>query len=138
MKFYLVKMLEMYEPDKIDWMNFDITSSNPYSFHHIEKKEDGGRARVDNGAVLSKYSHRFLHYLEQVCPDAFEDYQDLFRRVNASCEPRTQDFIDEADVIMFNILNGGYNFIKNVSIDDMNETFLMYYNDGVKVKKLVK
>lgn len=33
-------------------------------FHHIEKKEYGGPATADNGALLITQAHRWLHYLE--------------------------------------------------------------------------
>lgn len=33
------------------------------TFHHIKKKEKGGKATVENGALLKGYNHRWLHSL---------------------------------------------------------------------------
>lgn len=142
MHYYLAKMLEIYEPNKVDWMNFDVTSSNPYSYHHIEKREDGGKSRVENGAILSKYSHRFLHFLEYVCPDAFEDFQRLFRRINDSKAPRTEQFINEADIIIDNLMNGGYQFLVNIDSSEIDNYLMCGYlqlrGESKTLKKIVK
>lgn len=134
MQYYLVKMLDIYEPDGYDWMNFSITNGNKISFHHIEKRENGGKSRPCNGAILTKWSHRFLHYLEYICPDAFNDFQDLFRRINASNAPRTQEHVNEVDAIIYNILNGGYTFKKQIDIEEMGIYFLRNYCDDIKIK----
>lgn len=142
MHYYLAKMIDIYDPDGVDWMNFAKTDNNKYSFHHILKREDGGKNIPSNGAILTIHSHRFLHYLEYVCPDAFEDYQILFRRINDSQAPRTQEFIDEADMIMENILNGGYDFIKEVDFDEMmgclGGQYYLRRNEAKKLSKSIK
>ena len=138
MKFYLVKMLEIYKPDKVDWMNFDVTKNNPYSYHHIVKRSDGGKSRPDNGAILTRLSHKFLHFLEIFCPDAFYDYQRLFRRINDTNAPSTDELAEEIDEIMQNVFNGSYEFTKNIDLDDLYNTYLTYYRDDITVKKLVK
>lgn len=138
MKYYLVKMLEVYQPDKIDWMNYDVTKKNPYSYHHIVKRSEGGKSRIDNGAILTKLSHQFLHFLENVCPDAFADFQRLFRKINDTNAPITQELIEEADEIMRSIFDGSYEFTKNIDLDELNNTYLIYFRDDIKVKKLVK
>lgn len=34
------------------------------SFHHIVKREDGGKEVIENGAVLNKTAHEYLHIIE--------------------------------------------------------------------------
>ena len=72
----LDQMIEIYRPEGIDWMNYTLTDSNKYTYHHIKEKKNGGKIDVDNGAILTIYSHRFLHFLEKMCPDAYYDLQD--------------------------------------------------------------
>ena len=35
-------MIKLYKPLDLDWMNYRVTRSNPITFHHIVKKENGG------------------------------------------------------------------------------------------------
>lgn len=138
MHYYLAKMLEIYEPDGVDWMNFAKTNSNKYTYHHILKREDGGKSKPSNGAILTNASHKLLHFLEYACPDAFYDYQDLFRRINSSNAPRTQEFIDEADLIMYGIFNGGYDFARRIDLDELyNSDLLRNYCGDIKMSQKV-
>ena len=34
------------------------------SFHHIIKREHGGKETIENGAVLNKTAHEYLHIIE--------------------------------------------------------------------------
>ena len=70
----LVKLLEIYKPMGIDWMCFQITKKNPYSFHHIKKQQ--------NGAILSKKSHRLLNWIEEKYPLLYLDWEELFFLIN--------------------------------------------------------
>ena len=39
---YLKTMLNIYKPKGVDWMNFVLKRKNPYTFHHIIPKSNGG------------------------------------------------------------------------------------------------
>lgn len=82
MKQELITLLEIYKPQGIDWMSFQITKKNPYSFHHIRKEENGGKLIVNNGAILSKKSHRLLNWLEETNPLVYLDWEELFLLIN--------------------------------------------------------
>lgn len=43
------------------------------TYHHLEKKCDGGENTLDNGAVLNREAHDFLHYLERTDPELYEE-----------------------------------------------------------------
>lgn len=86
MKKVLREMIDIYEPDGIDWMGFKLERGNPYTYHHINEKRKSGKCKTNNGAILTKKAHRFLNYLEINFPKAYEHYQYLFAKINNSGE----------------------------------------------------
>ena len=74
----LEEMIEIYQPDDVDWMGFYRVKGNPYTFHHIREKCNKGKNELNNGAILTKNAHRLLNILEKDYPDAYRDYQNLF------------------------------------------------------------
>ena len=50
----------------IDFMGYRITDSRDITFHHlIKRKKDGGKETIENGVVLTKTSHKYLHIIEK-------------------------------------------------------------------------
>lgn len=66
MKVVTKEMLNIYKPMGLCWLGYKLTRNNA-TFHHIQKKEHGGKETIDNGAILSEISHRYLHIIE--CKD---------------------------------------------------------------------
>lgn len=97
-------LIKIFKPDGFDWMNFALSKKNPYTYHHITESLNGGQKTIDNGAILTKRAHRLLHKLQVYCPDAYNDLQDVFRKINDSKEPVTQEFVDEIDEILKKVL----------------------------------
>jgi len=91
----LEEMIEIYQPDDVDWMGFYRVKGNPYTFHHIREKCNKGKNEINNGAILTKNAHRLLNILEKDYPDAYHDYQNLFKRINESKAPLTDDFKED-------------------------------------------
>lgn len=91
----LEEMIEIYQPDEVDWMGFYRVKGNPYTFHHIREKCNKGKNEINNGAILTKNAHRLLNILEKDYPDAYRDYQNLFKRINESKAPLTDDFKED-------------------------------------------
>lgn len=79
----LNKMIRIYKPKDIDWMGFKMTNDNPYTFHHIIEHRDGGLCEITNGAILTDSAHRYLNYLDLYIPEAYEEYQKIFRFINS-------------------------------------------------------
>lgn len=46
MKKVLVDMIEIYKPNGIDWMQYKLAKNNPYTFHHIKEKRNGGKYEI--------------------------------------------------------------------------------------------
>jgi len=75
----LIQLIDIFQPNGVDWMNYRLTKSNPYNFHHIIKKEHGGKAKVENGAILTATAHQYLHLIEHY------EYQ-LYLELNSMLE----------------------------------------------------
>ena len=99
----LILMGYIYNPDGFDWMNYKITKNNPLSYHHIVEQRSGGHTLIENGAILTDKSHDLLNILDQYCPRAYNDLQSVFRRINGSNQPPTNEIVKEVDEILFNI-----------------------------------
>jgi len=95
MKGVLKDMIEIYEPYGVDWMGFQLVRNNPYTFHHIKEKCNRGNYDVGNGAILTKNAHRLLNILKKDYPDAYNDYQTLFKKINACKCPISDDLWED-------------------------------------------
>lgn len=76
------EMLKIYKPfSNMDWMNYRLVKRD-MTFHHIEKKADGGKQLITNGALLMPIAHQYLHLIE--CKDirTYEAINHIFRIVN--------------------------------------------------------
>ena len=47
----------------MDWMNYRLVRKD-LTFHHILKREDGGKPIIPNGALLMPVAHQYLHLIE--------------------------------------------------------------------------
>ncbi len=136
MKRALKILIDIFQPDDVDWMNFTLTKSNPYTFHHIVEKSKGGEKSVDNGAILTRRAHTFLHTLEKACPEAYNDLQQVFAKINGTRQPITQDIVNEIDDIIEKILvTHEYECKEEIDWLPYCEP---YYKPNRKVKKITK
>ena len=83
MRSILTEMINIYKPNGIDWMGYKMTKNNPYTFHHIQESRNRGNYDINNGAILTKDAHEYLNYLDSFCPEAYEEYQKIFRFINS-------------------------------------------------------
>ena len=77
-----------------DWMGFKITEENYISTHHIEEICYGGEDSLDNLAILSCLSHRYLH--EQIQYDDIDIYNKInneLRKINKNRKYPTMEEI---------------------------------------------
>ena len=63
--------------NNIDIFNFEATSTNKVTYHHIIKVEDlkllgfPTKKTVENGIALTRIAHSYLHLIEDFAPDIF-------------------------------------------------------------------
>jgi hypothetical protein len=82
MKEITKEMLRIYKPiSNLDWMNYRLIRGQ-VSYHHINKRCDGGKKTIHNGALLMPHSHNYLHIIE--CKDikTYEMINKLFKIIN--------------------------------------------------------
>ena len=136
MKRVLRIMVDIFQPEGIDWMNFSLSKGNPFTFHHIVEKSKGGDKSIDNGAILTRRAHTFLHMLEKVCPDAYDDLQRKFAEINQTKKPVTEEMIQEIDEILYKVLiSHEYNFTEEM---DLSSYYGQYYKGRKRLKKCLK
>ena len=41
-------IIRIYNVKKIDWMGYKVSKDNPYTYHHLKKKCDGGKESIKN------------------------------------------------------------------------------------------
>lgn len=50
----------------IDFMGYSVINPKKLSFHHlIIPKREGGKATIENGAILTRSAHDYLHVIER-------------------------------------------------------------------------
>ena len=136
MKRVLRIMIDIFQPEGIDWMNFGLSRDNPYTYHHIVERSKGGDKSIDNGAILTRKAHTFLHTLEKVCPDAYNDLQNVFFKINDSKEPVLDEFIKEIDEILYKVLvSREYEFVEDMDLSVYNG---LYQEGRKRIKKCLK
>lgn len=96
----LKQMIVIYKPDGIDWLSFKLCRKNPYTFHHIEKRCDGGLRIVSNGAILTRLGHDFLNMLELREIEMYRELNRAFKELNDTKMPPTDDYYEEIDGIL--------------------------------------
>ncbi len=129
-------MDDIFDPNGFDWMNFVLSKKNPYTYHHINEEHNGGVKSIDNGAILTRKAHDLLNILEKFCPDAYDDLQKVFMRINGEKKPLTNEIIKEIDQILYRVLiSCEYIFTEEI---DLEEYRILYYQGRKKLKKRLK
>lgn len=76
------EMLHIYKPlSNMDWMNYRLVRKD-LTFHHIIKREDGGKRIIQNGALLMPVAHQYLHLIEYKDIETYNAINKIFRYVN--------------------------------------------------------
>lgn len=100
LKKVLEQMKEIYykditnSDDYIDWMGYKIDEENYPTYHHILKASvlrSNSEFDIDifsNFAYLGNQSHSALHFIEQLDKNLYEEWNNIFRKINISrCYP---------------------------------------------------
>lgn len=135
------KMLVIYKPLNEDWMGFKLTRNNPYTFHHIKEKRHGGRYEIQNGALLTREGHQFLNFLDVKCHQAYDDYQNIFRRIVKEGQI-TDDTLEDIYGMMLDIFYYDYYHIRRRYGDLSKFEEYTYANmqlkEDISQKKIIK
>lgn len=96
------QMARAYRTRKNDWMGYDINSITQLSYHHIQKKEDGGPFSWDNGALLRRdTSHEYLHVIEYKDLDIYLYINKILKIINTQgYQPTREELMVIRDVLL--------------------------------------
>lgn len=75
-------MIDQYNVQKIDWMGYKLNKDNLYTYHHIVKKEHGGEETIENGAILTKIAHEYLHKIECKDIELYNYINNVLKQIN--------------------------------------------------------
>lgn len=82
MKKVVRDMLKIYKPySSLDWMNYKLVKKD-VTFHHIQKRCDGGRLEINNGGLLMPNSHAYLHLIEFLDLNTYLSLNEIFKDIN--------------------------------------------------------
>lgn len=92
MKAVTREMLKIYKPlSNMDWMNYRIVNKQDLTFHHIQKREDFGRETIENGALILKHSHQYLHLIEYKDIKTYDAINKIFKYINQQRHEPTRE-----------------------------------------------
>lgn len=100
MRKVLVEMLEIYKPNGRDWLDYEMTRKNPYTYHHIKEKRNGGQETISNGAIITKYAHIYLNHLDVMYHRIYEELNHMFKELNMTYQPPTEEYYEEIHHIL--------------------------------------
>ena len=86
-----IEMLKIYKPySNLDWLNYRLVREQA-TFHHIEKREDGGKQIITNGAILMPIPHQYLHIIEYKDIKTYTTLNKMFKIINNQRYEPTRD-----------------------------------------------
>ncbi len=91
----ILNMVKIYNTYSLDWMGDEIKSLSDLTRHHIVKKEDDGIDDISNYALLTSYSHHFIHYLEIHYNKEYNYINSLLLELNQSNMPPTSEYYEK-------------------------------------------
>lgn len=84
MKKITQEMIHIFKMTDFDWMGYELTKeANYFTFHHIIKKEHGGKEKINNGAILiGNSAHNYLHIIESRELDMYVYINKILKEIN--------------------------------------------------------
>jgi hypothetical protein len=98
MKAITKEMIKIYNLKEYDFMGYKLTKNA--TFHHIVKKEHGGKETIENGAVLETASHQYLHVIEYKEIERFILINKMLKIINNQGHAPTREQIEIIDYIL--------------------------------------
>ena len=86
------EMIKIYNLDKWCFMGYKLDKTA--TFHHIVKKEHGGKEEIDNGAVLNPFAHQYLHIIEYKDIGTYEPINRILKVINEQRDRPTKEQLE--------------------------------------------
>lgn len=123
MKSILSLMIKIYGIEDRDWMGFVIDKKSSLTFHHIVKAENGGKCSMDNGAILTKNAHDFLHCIEGKNIEIYNEINNLFKIINSNLG-NSKEQLEQIKCLIIKYLDMGYDVPQNMTKDKIRRMIL--------------
>lgn len=75
-------MVNMYNLKGIDFAGYKVSKDNPYTYHHLIKRCHSGKETIENGAILTKYAHEYLHVVETRDLELYNYINNVLKQIN--------------------------------------------------------
>ena len=75
-------MVNMYNLKGIDFAGYKVSKDNPYTYHHLIKRCHGGKETIENGAILTKNAHEYLHIVETRALELYVYINNVLKQIN--------------------------------------------------------
>ena len=75
-------MINEYGVRRVCFMGYKVSKDNPYTFHHLKKKELGGKKKKKNGAILTDIAHKYLHIIESRDKELYDLLNNVLWQIN--------------------------------------------------------
>ena len=86
------EMIKIYNLDKWCFMGYKLDKNA--TFHHIVKKEHGGKEEIDNGAVLNPFAHQYLHIIEYKDMQTYNAINKILKVINNQHDRPTKEQLE--------------------------------------------
>ena len=96
-------MIKIWNVDTTDWLGYN--NLERYSFHHLQKKSDGGKKIISNGAVLHQSSHTYLHTIEHYDLDKYIYLNKILKDVNNQKMMTTKEQLEQIRYVLLEFQN---------------------------------
>lgn len=117
----LRKMIEIYKITDKDWMNFSISIENYLTYHHIDKKENGGLEDIKNGTILTKKAHDLLHMIEKRNNQIYIQINELLKEINNSNNLLDTSKKEQIVELIYKYINMGYPLPKKMKAKSLEK-----------------
>ena len=115
----------------LDFMGYRIKNSKDLTYHHLViPRKNGGKESVENGAILVRKSHQYLHMIERREHNLFLDIRELL------IEENKKGLLDL--VILRDINNLLYEFENNNDVDNIYKNRFLYNMDAKILNEIDK
>lgn len=101
------------------WMGYKVSKKNPFTYHHIVERRNGGGVTMDNGAVLTRIAHDDLNRIEQSRRSYYKVLNELFKELNSTMKPPTKEYYME----VYDILGKASKYVRFSSSYHPNPDF---------------
>ena len=94
------EMIKIYKTYTLDGMNYLIIN-NDITYHHIIKEENGGKVTYDNGALLTRRAHNYLHLIERIDIDIYNRINEVLKEINNNKKEPTNLQRQRIDLLLY-------------------------------------